>query len=290
MRRSPPTTTWTANRSPCSVRGSAPTRRRSRTCWPISAPRPAPTCAMSGSDSFEQQIVVDAEAGSAPNIAVFPQPGLASDMASRGFLSPMPTDRRVDPENYAAGESWVDLGTFADDGGNDNLYGFFYKVDVKSLVWYVPGKLRRCRLRSARDHGRAEGADRPDGRRWRDAVVHRSGFRRRDRLAGYRLGGRHASAHPDAGGLRPVGEQRNSVRPMPHRRCHRRIRLFRPQRRLCCRWRRRRGLHRFPRQPQGPLRLSPPQCYMHRQASFIPAFFPEAPKWGRRRFLLLPGL
>jgi alpha-glucoside transport system substrate-binding protein len=22
--------------------------------------------------------------------------------------------------------------------GNDNLYGFFYKVDVKSLVWYMP--------------------------------------------------------------------------------------------------------------------------------------------------------
>ena len=39
-----------------------------------------------GSDSFEQQIVVDAEAGAAPNIAVFPQPGLASDMAARGLL------------------------------------------------------------------------------------------------------------------------------------------------------------------------------------------------------------
>jgi alpha-glucoside transport system substrate-binding protein len=34
-----------------------------------------------GSDSFEQQIMVDAEAGSAPNVAVFPQPGLAADMA-----------------------------------------------------------------------------------------------------------------------------------------------------------------------------------------------------------------
>jgi ABC-type glycerol-3-phosphate transport system substrate-binding protein len=42
-----------------------------------------------GSDSFEQQIMVDAEAGSAPNVAVFPQPGLASDMASRGFLTPL---------------------------------------------------------------------------------------------------------------------------------------------------------------------------------------------------------
>ena len=93
----------------------------------------------SGSDSFEQQIVVDAEAGSAPNIAVFPQPGLASDMAARGFLSALPEGSEGwVRDNYAAGQSWVDLGTFADDGGNDQLFGLFYKVDVKSLVWYVP--------------------------------------------------------------------------------------------------------------------------------------------------------
>jgi alpha-glucoside transport system substrate-binding protein len=92
-----------------------------------------------GSDSFEQQIVVDAEAGSAPNIAVFPQPGLAADMAARGFLTPLPTAWPTgSAENYAAGQSWVDLGTYADADGNDKLYGFFYKVDVKSLVWYVP--------------------------------------------------------------------------------------------------------------------------------------------------------
>ena len=41
-------------------------------------------------------------------------------------------------ETYAAGPSWVDLGTYADASGASNLYGFFYKVDVKSLVWYVP--------------------------------------------------------------------------------------------------------------------------------------------------------
>lgn len=92
-----------------------------------------------GSDSFEQQIMVDAEAGSAPNIAVFPQPGLASDMASRGFLTPL-ADGVGDwvRENYAAGQSWVDLGTYTSKEGTDELYGFFYKVDVKSLVWYSP--------------------------------------------------------------------------------------------------------------------------------------------------------
>ena len=92
-----------------------------------------------GSDSFEQQIMVDAEAGSAPNVAVFPQPGLAADMAQRGFLTPL-RDGTADwiRENYAAGESWVDLGTYEGPDGEENLYGFFYKVDVKSLVWYVP--------------------------------------------------------------------------------------------------------------------------------------------------------
>ncbi|MEM9523087.1 MAG: ABC transporter substrate-binding protein [Pseudomonadota bacterium] len=92
-----------------------------------------------GSDSFEQQIVVDAEAGSAPNVAVFPQPGLAADMASRGFLTPLAdgTDDWI-RANYAAGQSWVDLGTYKDASGGDDLFGFFYKVDVKSLVWYNP--------------------------------------------------------------------------------------------------------------------------------------------------------
>lgn len=95
-----------------------------------------------GSDSFEQQIRIDAEAGSAPNIAVFPQPGLAADMARSGFLTPLP-DGSVDflQNNYAAGQSWVDLGTFAGSDGEEALYGFFYKVDLKSLVWYSPENL-----------------------------------------------------------------------------------------------------------------------------------------------------
>ncbi len=92
-----------------------------------------------GSDSFEQQIVIDAEAGSAPNIAVFPQPGLAADMAGRGLLYPLPEGMaEFVAENYGAGQSWVDLGTYADADGNDQLFGFFYNVNVKSLVWYNP--------------------------------------------------------------------------------------------------------------------------------------------------------
>lgn len=92
-----------------------------------------------GSDGFEQQIVIDTEAGSAPNVAVFPQPGLAADLASRGLLTPLGDEMAgwVN-DNYAAGPSWVDLGTYADANGDDQFYGFFYNVNVKSLVWYVP--------------------------------------------------------------------------------------------------------------------------------------------------------
>jgi len=92
-----------------------------------------------GSDSFEQQIFVDSEAGSAPNVAVFPQPGLASDMAKRGFLTPLGEEAAAwMAENYAAGQSWVDLGTYAGADGTEAFYAFPYKADVKSLVWYSP--------------------------------------------------------------------------------------------------------------------------------------------------------
>ncbi|THD82999.1 carbohydrate ABC transporter substrate-binding protein [Aliigemmobacter aestuarii] len=92
-----------------------------------------------GSDSFEQQIVIDTEAGSPPDIAVFPQPGLARDLAAKGHLVDLGADTATwIRDNYAAGQSWVDLATFPGKDGNSGLFGFFYKVDVKSLVWYVP--------------------------------------------------------------------------------------------------------------------------------------------------------
>ena len=92
------------------------------------------TVEYSGSDSFESDFVIAAQAGSAPDMAVFPQPGLMADMARQGNLVALPDG--IDDwlrENYAAGESWVSLGSV-----DDQMYGFPYKIDVKSLVWYVP--------------------------------------------------------------------------------------------------------------------------------------------------------
>ena len=93
----------------------------------------------SGSDSFEQDIVISARSGSAPNLAVFPQPGLAADLASQGLLTPLPQDT-ADwvAQNYAAGQSWVDLATYPGADGASGFYGMFYRVDLKSLVWYSP--------------------------------------------------------------------------------------------------------------------------------------------------------
>ncbi len=93
----------------------------------------------SGSDSFEQDIVIAAQAGSASDLAVFPQPGLASDLAAAGNFVPLP-DGTAEwlAENYVNGQAWVDLSTYEGPDGQEALYAFPYKADVKSLVWYVP--------------------------------------------------------------------------------------------------------------------------------------------------------
>jgi alpha-glucoside transport system substrate-binding protein len=93
----------------------------------------------SGSDSFEQQIVIDSEAGSPPDIAIFPQPGLAADLAKKGHLKDLgdATGQWL-KDNYAAGESWAALSTYPGPDGADHVYAFPYKADLKSLVWYVP--------------------------------------------------------------------------------------------------------------------------------------------------------
>ncbi|MBD0413649.1 ABC transporter substrate-binding protein [Oryzicola mucosus] len=91
------------------------------------------------SENYEQQIVIDTQAGSPPNIAILPQPGLIQDLASKGLLTPLDEGTaNFVKENYGAGQSWVDLGTFNDKDGKAGFYGFPFKADLKSLVWYVP--------------------------------------------------------------------------------------------------------------------------------------------------------
>ncbi|WP_416798010.1 ABC transporter substrate-binding protein [Ciceribacter azotifigens] len=93
----------------------------------------------SSSENYEQQIVIDTQAGSPPNIAILPQPGLIADLSSKGYLVPLGEENKQWLlDNYAAGQSWVDLSTYKGKDGKAAIYAFPYKIDVKSLVWYVP--------------------------------------------------------------------------------------------------------------------------------------------------------
>ena len=91
------------------------------------------------SENYEQQVVIDTQAGSPSNITVLPQPGLIADLAAKGFMAPLTdADKAWMVENYGAGQSWVDIGTSKDKDGKAQFFGFSYKTDVKSLVWYSP--------------------------------------------------------------------------------------------------------------------------------------------------------
>ena len=93
----------------------------------------------SSSENYEQQVVIDTQAGSPANISILPQPGLIADLSSKGLLTPLSNaDKAWMAENYGAGQSWVDIGTAKDKEGKPQFFGFSYKTDVKSLVWYSP--------------------------------------------------------------------------------------------------------------------------------------------------------
>jgi alpha-glucoside transport system substrate-binding protein len=97
------------------------------------------TVSYSSSEGYEQQLIIDAEAGSPPDVAVLPQPGLIADLAKRGFITPLSAETSTWlTDNYGAGASWAALGTYPGADGTPALYAFPYKADVKSLVWYSP--------------------------------------------------------------------------------------------------------------------------------------------------------
>ncbi|MHB1063700.1 MAG: ABC transporter substrate-binding protein [Georgenia sp.] len=85
-----------------------------------------------GSGEFEQQLVVQAEGGNAPDLAVIPQPGLLARMVRGGYVLPA----------SAAVEANVDEGWTEDWKAYGTVDGTFYAAplmaSVKSFVWYSP--------------------------------------------------------------------------------------------------------------------------------------------------------
>ncbi len=84
-----------------------------------------------GSSDFETLVTVRVEGGDAPDIVAFPQPGLMQELAREGALVPLDDviDRDLLEASYA--DSWIELGTV-----DDTLVGIWYRASVKSLVWY----------------------------------------------------------------------------------------------------------------------------------------------------------
>ncbi len=232
------------------------------------------------SENYEQQVVIDTQAGSPSNITVLPQPGLIADLAAKGFMAPLTdADKAWMVENYGAGQSWVDIGTSKDKDGKAQFFGFSYKTDVKSLVWYSPENFK--------DAGYAIPTTMEEMIALSDKIVKDGG---KPWCIGLGSGG--ATGWPATDWMEDImlrtqkpevydGWVKNTVK-FTDPAVINAMDIF--------------GSFAkndayvdggaagvasvdFRDSPKG-LFSSPPKCYMHHQASFIPAFFPEGTKLG----------
>jgi alpha-glucoside transport system substrate-binding protein len=86
-----------------------------------------------GTDAFATLLPVRVESGDAPDVAMFPQPGLMRDLAQNGLLVPITKFMKLSELEKAYSKDWLDLGKV-----DNQLYGVWYRASVKSLVWYNP--------------------------------------------------------------------------------------------------------------------------------------------------------
>jgi len=86
------------------------------------------------SKEFETQISIRAQGGNAPDIAIFPQPGLLNDLASREYIQPAPEGVAANVAEYWS-DDWAAYAT-----SGDTLYGAPLMASVKGYVWYSPAK------------------------------------------------------------------------------------------------------------------------------------------------------
>lgn len=233
----------------------------------------------SSSENYEQQIVIDTQAGSPPDIAILPQPGLIADLASKGLITPLGDEtKNWLGENYAAGSSWVGLGTYNGPDGQPTFYAFPYKIDVKSLVWYSPEnfedagyevpttmeELKALTEKIVADGGTpwciglgSGGATGWPATDWVEDMMLRT-----QSPEVYDKWIKHEIPFNDPAVIGAIDEFGWFIQDK-----------FVPGGRAAV------ATTDFRDSPKG-LFSSPPQCYMHHQASFIPSFFPEGTQAG----------
>ena len=94
------------------------------------------TVKYNGSADFQTSIVTQVKGGQAPDIAIFPAPGVLKGLISQGMV---PLDDLIDLKSVTSDEA-AGLPTIAQVGGK--TYGLPYSINVKSLVWYDPAAFK----------------------------------------------------------------------------------------------------------------------------------------------------
>ena len=89
-----------------------------------------------GSDNFEQEIQIQMESGDTPDFALWPQPGAVVDAAQRGMLTSL-EDLEIDIDAYKTNFSSYLVGLGTVDG---SIYGGANAANLKSIVWYQPAE------------------------------------------------------------------------------------------------------------------------------------------------------
>lgn len=87
-----------------------------------------------GSGDFEALITVRAEGGDPPDIAVFPQPGLMTDLYDQGHVLDLRGWFNESDLLATYDQSWIDMSRHQ----SGSIMGVWYRTSVKSLVWYPP--------------------------------------------------------------------------------------------------------------------------------------------------------
>jgi len=85
-----------------------------------------------GSNDFESQLPVRVAGGTAPDLALIPQPGLIQAMVATGKAVPAPSQTVANVNRYWS-KGWKGYGTV-----NGKFYAAPNSANMKSLVWYSP--------------------------------------------------------------------------------------------------------------------------------------------------------
>lgn len=87
-----------------------------------------------GSDEFETEINIRVEGGNAPDLAVFPQPGLLQRIVGSGQVVPAPPEVEANVDQFWS-EDWKKYGTVG-----TTFYAAPLMASVKGWVWYSPAE------------------------------------------------------------------------------------------------------------------------------------------------------